>query len=282
MRLGLVPIGSAALSRGIDKFLAEINPLLQSAIDDGVLPPTSTRKSIREECLRAVSGRYYGSTSRENPSQSSTLSSSICSKLSDSEVDDLEKMLQSEGVGYLLSLLFAQDSAYLSSLIAEYRYAQNNLLSTPEYVSRLHRVAERFGANPATLSNLYSTWISSSVISPLSSRSELQSNRTESGRRVFPYLRQITANDDKVRNNHYALHLFTARVDWEGWMLEALAPLGWGCRCLPIRLSWKQAEELGLSGEIMDESSAQKLALFRSLGGADDDFPRVSFVFSPI
>lgn len=284
LQFGVTPLASLALSRGIADFTDDLADVWSEASDEGVV--TGTLADAEREAFVAVAGRFAGITERRRqaaaanstPRSTVTRDASFYSRsLTADELSDLEAMLETDGVLYLLTLLGEQDEAYLAALMEAYRYAAANRLSIPDYVNRLHRVADRFGAAPDATGDLYRTWLAFSVGEPLEQRAAIAAGNTRAGRSAFPYLEQVTAADDKVRPNHFALHGFTAMTSWEGWELEVLPPLGWGCRCRPRRVSWQEARERGLI-DVMTEASAAMLARFRSLGGADDDFPRHRFV----
>lgn len=282
LQFGVTPLAALALSHGIADFTDDLADVWSEASDEGVVK--GTLADAGREAFVAVAGRFAGITQRRREAAKSTPRSTVTrdasfysKSLTADELSDLEAMLETDGVLYLLTLLGEQDEAYLSALLESYRYAAANRLSIPDYVRRLHRVADRFGASPDATGDLYRTWLSFSVEEPLEQRAAIAAGNTRAGRVAFPYLEQVTAADDKVRANHFALHGFTAMTNWEGWVLEVLAPLGWGCRCRPRRVSWQEARERGLI-DVMSETSAAMLARFRSLGGADDDFPRHRFV----
>jgi hypothetical protein len=103
--------------------------------------------------------------------------------------------------------------------------------------------------------------------------------------RLFPYLEQLTRKnldlaeppfEIRVRDNHLALHEFTAAADSSVWVAECAPPLGWVCRCRDRRVSFVEAEERNLIGEF--PLGTDKLDRFRQLGGADAGFPRERFV----
>lgn len=282
LQYGVTPLAALALSRGIADFTDDLADIWSEAIDEGVV--SGTLAEAEQEAFVAVAGRFAGITEQRREAAKSTPRSTTTRdavfysrRLSDDELSDLEAMLETDGVLYLLTLLGEQDEAYLDALLETYRYAAANRLSIPDYVQRLHRVADRFGAAPDATGDLYRTWLAFAVEAPLEERASIAAGNTRAGRVAFPYLEQVTAADDKVRPNHFALHGFTAMTSWDGWVLEVLPPLGWGCRCRPRLVSWQEARERGLF-DVMSEASAAMLARFRSLGGADDDFPRHRFV----
>jgi hypothetical protein len=282
LQFGVTPLAAIALSRGIADFTDDLADIWSEASDEGVV--RGTLEDAEREAFVAVAGRFAGITEQRREAAKTTPRSSVrnaasfySKSLTADELSDLEAMLETDGVLYLLTLLGEQDEAYLSALLESYRYAAANRLSIPDYVKRLHRVADRFGAAPDATGDLYRTWLAFSVEEPLEQRAAIAAGNTLAGRSAFPYLEQVTAADDVVRVNHFALHGFTAMTNWEGWELEVLPPLGWGCRCRPRRVSWQEARDRGLI-DVMSEVSAAMLARFRSLGGADDDFPRHRFV----
>lgn len=285
---GLNPLGARALANGIADFDADLSREWPSLVADDLVG-TATLESSHDEAFSAVAGRFAGWTERQrqaatgesvDASASANRLSVYARSLIDDELSDLEAMLATDGVAYLLTLLAAQDDAYLSALLEVYHHAAVNRLTTLDYVRRLHRTAERFGASRDVIGDLYRTWLALAVEEPLTQTAGHAANTTRAGQLAFPYLQQVTAADERVRVNHAALHGFTAQSTWEGWVLETLAPLGWGCRCRPRRVSRQEARERRLI-DVMDEASAIMLARFRSLGGADADFPRQRFVIQP-
>lgn len=295
IRYGLTPIGARTIASAVGRYLSALAREWDDALSHDAV--TGTFDRAREDAVRSVTGRHMGSTAARRVAEAggdgdTDTASGRSSRphpgiraaspltLTPDELSDLEAMLATDGVIYLLTILAEQDSAYLAALLEVYRSAAAARLPIPEYVSRLHHVADRFGADRDNLGDLYRTWLAFAVESPLIGRADVATGTTPAGMGAFPYLEQVTAADERVRTNHAALHGFTARTEWTGWELEVLPPLGWGCRCRPRRVSRQEAEDRGLV-DLMDEVSEGMLARFRALGGADDDFPRHRFVLPP-
>lgn len=64
-------------------------------------------------------------------------------------------------------------------------------------------------------------------------------------KRLLPYLRYVTMDDERVRHQHAAWHNVVLPVDHPWWETH-FPPNGWGCRCRVEALSERMLKRLGL------------------------------------
>lgn len=194
--------------------------------------------------------------------------------LTEKQEQALKDSLAAVGLLHLLTLQGLQDRAFLEAVGKVYDRARREGWEASRYRGEVLKVAERFGFKAGSFGPLAATWLFTAVLSPLYELG--RHNVLQQYQQVFPYLMYWTRDDDKVRPNHFALHGFVARADWDGWQREVLPPQGWGCRCRVIEIPWTVAQRLNWQGVF--PLGVEKLLAYRALGGADAGFPRERFV----
>lgn len=196
---------------------------------------------------------------------------------------NVETLISHHGMSGLLKLQAIQDAAFLRSLdeVRE-RIAQENVTRAAplpdqwkKYKAELDVVKRKFGALSPDASDAVNTWIRSGVLDPSFAAGKRKAITARDLAALTPYLQLYTRDDDKVRDNHFALHEFVAATSWDGWVLEAAPPLGWNCRCELLPIPWRIAVRLGFS--TIFPRGTSKLQAFRARGGADKGFPRELF-----
>lgn len=117
-------------------------------------------------------------------------------------------------------------------------------LSLAEYQRRVMRLVRVFELGEA----IGKAWYESTIRQPFG-RGKDTILQSPEGIELAPYRRLVTMGDDRVRPNHWALHGFVARVDWEMWDQRYAEPLGYGCRCQSPPVSAAEARALGYVGD---------------------------------
>lgn len=192
------------------------------------------------------------------------------------------------GMPALLRLQATQDAAFLRALdgLRDRIRRESVERAAPipaewkKYQADLDVIKRRFGAMSPDASDAVQTWIRSGVLDPSFAAGERKAITAKDLAALTPYLQLVTRDDNKVRDNHHALHEFIAATSWQGWIEECAAPLGWNCRCRNIPIFWRIAVRLGFSSVFPRGTS--KLQAFRARGGADEGFPRELFVLGGI
>jgi len=107
-----------------------------------------------------------------------------------------------------------------------------------------------------------------------SANGALQAGRTtDEHRKLFPYMRYLAGANP--RPNHAALDGFVWRA---GHSIEdvVIPPNGWACNCRVVPISYADAEARGWRTDFPAGTGA--LSEFLAMGGADEGFPKGSFV----
>lgn len=215
----------AALAFSARTFFA---PIWEMGREDGVV----------EGELRDVVGQIVGETeasraAEENPGP-----------IRRRDLDRVQKHIRSNGREASIDLQSKTlEEPFLQAAGEAMRTAAREKWGKDRFLAEIDRLADEYGT--AGFRGSYAaTWHRTAVVNQSWNNGVLLMFGREPTRRLYPYLILYTMEDDRVRDNHFALNRFVARSTWEGWQRFA-PPLGWNCRCRLAPVAYVVAEASG-------------------------------------